>query len=385
MNLRSISAGAMLAFATTMTACSGGGGSGATPPMSNPNGGGTSPTTQSERAIMDANSFGSPMKSLAEFNADTISAGVNAQLQSTTPNGTCKNGSEFWAPDKAGQPNSTQREFFYNADCTGGVARDVVRIFVPNGSSETLSTTTTMYALGSSTSNAVRTDTSTISNATFDANGYPIAADGFDRETTGSLNLAGSRTINSDYELIMQPASGSVNDFCSDSAGYNATGFKKLDETFGWQGGVNGGTRTSNGSGSITWAATHNGTAFKGPIGGLSIVTGTFNTACPIVTPAYTLSGGTAGGTFSVPVSATYTNGILTALTISNATLANGDMLSASSSSTLPPGNPAFITGTVTNAGTTVATFAVDAFGDGTVSVTKNGNVYAIVDWHVVK
>jgi hypothetical protein len=384
MNFRTTGAVTALALAMALTACSGGSG-GSTPPTLGGGGGSTNSTAQSETAIMAANALGNPIKSLTQFNADTISAGAAAQTQSATPNGTCNAGVKFWSPDKAGQPNSTQQDFFYNANCTGGIARDVLRIFVPNGSSETLTTTATMYALGAAGSSAVRTDASVISHATFNANGYAIAADGFDRESSGSLNIAGSRTINSDYELIMQPASGDVNSFCSDSAGYNATGIPSLDETFGWQGGVNNGTRINNGSGSITWSATHAGTSFKGPIGGLSIAPGTFNTACPITTPAYSLTGGTAGGSYSLPVTATYTHGILTALSVANGMLANGNTLNAASSSSLPPGNPQFITGAVTNGGTTIASFAVDAFGDGTLTVTKNGSVFAITDWHVVK
>ena len=51
----------------------------------------------------------------------------------------------------------------------------------------------------------------------------------------------------------------------------------------------------------------------------------------------------------------------------------------------MQPQNSQFITGIVSNMGTEISTFAVDAFGDGTVTVTSSGMQYVMNDWHVVK
>ena len=171
-----------------------------------------------------------------------------------------------------------------------------------------------------------------------------------------------------------------------DSSGFNDTGIAKLNETFGWQGGVlSGGSRTVNSDNSVTWTATHAGTTFKGAIGALSIATGTQNTACPIATPMFTLAGGTSTGTYSIPVVATYLHGMLESLTITNATLSNGTTLSVATNSALPPSSAGYITGTIGRGTTQIATFAVDAFGDGTLTLTATGAQYVITDWHVVR
>jgi hypothetical protein len=293
---------------------------------------------------------------------------------------------EFFAPDKNGDPNSTETQYFYDAACTE-LARDVVRVYTSTGaSSETVARTVNQYALGNATPSATRTDSVTISNATFDKYGFPIVADGFDRISSNQLDIAGSKTIVSDDELVMQATATSSTSFCSDSAGFNATGLAKLGETFGWQGGIMpGGTRTVNGDGSVTWTGTRAGTGFKGAIGSLSVAQGVQNTKCPISTPMYTLAGGTPTGSYSIPVSVTYVGGIISNLTITNATLSNGDTLNVTTSASASPSSSTFIQGVIASGSTQVATFAVDAFGDGTLTVTATGAQFVITDWQVVR
>jgi hypothetical protein len=356
------------------------------PPGSNGGGGGggLTPQAQSENAISTTNALGSPMKQITDDNNAISIQSVGLRAESS--NGTCSNYSEFFAPDKNGDPNSTERQFFYDSGCTQ-LARDNVRIFTSTGSnSETVANTQKLYAINNGTPIATRTDNNTITFATFDANGFPKVANGFDRLITGNLTLGNVKTIASDSEEVMEPASGSTNQYCGDSAGYNVTGFPSLNETFGWNGGIAGtGTRTVNGDGSVTWTATHAGTNFKGAIGSLSISTGTQNTACPIVTPMFTLAGGTSTGTYSIPISATYSGGLLENLSVSNAQLANGNTLNVSTNSSVGPTNALFITGTIANGATQIATFNTDAFGDGTLTITASGTQYVITDWHVVK
>jgi len=375
---------ATLAFA----ACSGGGGgSSTTPPVTS--GGGTtqqqSSTTQSEDAIDATNSVGTPVKSFTNFDSSITAQSTQSRTAQSIPLGTCNNGVEFFAPDKNNDPNSTERQFFYDSACTE-LARDTVRIYTINGTSETVNRTESLYAINNATAIAVRADAVSFQNGTFGTYGYPVAADGFAESATGTLNISGSRTSASDDELVLSPSSNNVSTFCSDSAGYNATGIQSLGETFGWQGAVlSGGTRTINADGSVTWQATHAGSTSKGAIGSLSILAGTPNTTCPISTPQFTLSGGTTTGTYSIPVTATYKSGVLESLTVTNATLANGDTLNVTTNSNVSPTSNTFITGSLANSGTQIATFAVDAFGDGTLTVTKSGAQYVITDWHVVK
>jgi hypothetical protein len=385
--MRSATLGLALAATLIFAGCSGGGGSSSTPSSNS----GTSSTsqTQSENAISSTNAVGAPAKSLSDYNSAVSPQSAARNAASLTLN-TCQpysgGGSyEFFSPDKNNDANSTEQQYFYDNACTQ-LARDNVRIWTStSSSSETVSTTMKVYALGNATPSATRTDTVSITNGTFDQYGFPNPANGFDRTETGALNISGSNTIVADFELVVLPISGSTESFCGDGAGYNATGFQSLNETFGWQGSVlNTGTRTVNGNGSVTWSATHSGSTAKGAIGSLSIATGTQNTACPIATPMFTLSGGTSLGSYSIPITVTYQAGLLIGLTITNATLANGNTLNVTTNTSVSPTSNLFITGTIANGGSQIATFNVDAFGDGTLTMTSSGTQYVITDWQVV-
>ncbi len=385
----------MICLATVALAgCSGGGSGGGLP-----GGSGGGPTPQSgalatnEQAVAVTNGVGTPVKNFATYEqtiststSSNVAANVRFAAATATATGTCKNGVEFFSPDTAGDPSSTETKLFYDTACTE-LARDTVRIYSATSSTaETVSRTEMLYAMNNGTPIATRTSTEAIAGATFDSFGFPIAADGFSRSATSQLAIAGSKTISSGDELVMQAAASGTNGFCGDSAGFNVTGSTTLGETFGWSGGVlAGGTRTVNADGSVTWTATHAGTGYKAPIGALSLATGTLNTACPIATPAFTLAGGTSVGTYSIPVVATYRAGILQSLTITNATLSNGNTLSISTTPGALPSSSSFITGAISQGSTQVASFSVDAFGDGVLTVTKTGAQFAITDWHVVK
>ena len=383
MGINRISALAVLS-ALALTAC-GGGGAGA--PSAAPPPGGSGASQQSQSAAVSAiNALGEPVSSMTNLNAGSSSAVSLRGVRADNSSGTCSNGIEFFAPDKKGDANSTETQYFFDAGCTS-LARDVVRIYAISGTSETVDRTDATYASGNAaTPVSTRSSHSVFSNASFDQFGFPAAGSGYDRTSSSSLSLNGTPTIAADEELVVTAAVNNVSTFCGDSAGYNIPGIARLNETFGWQGGtLSGGTRTQHSDGSVTWASTRAGTTFTGPIGGLSIASGSQNLACPISAPGFTLNGGTQSGSYSIPVSTTFSNGLLTNLTVTNATLANGATLNVATSATLPPASASFITGTVSNGGAQVATFAVDAFGDGTLTVSSNNATFAIDGWHVVR
>jgi hypothetical protein len=386
--MRTLSLGFALTAALIVAGCGGGGSS--TPSAASSGGGSvTTQSSASETAVSTTNAVGSPMSSLSDYNNATSSLQSFARGTESVQLGVCQTPSaggsyEFFSPDKNGDPNSTEQQYFYDTSCTQP-ARDVVRVWTSTGtSSETVNRTAKIYALGNATAIATRTDA--IKNATFDQYGFAIPADGFARANDGTLQYSGTNAIASDDELVVSPTSGNSESFCGDSAGYNVNGVASLNETFGWQGGAfSGGTRTVNADGSVTWTATHAGSTAKGAIGSLSIGVGTQNTACPITTPMFTLAGGTSLGNYSIPAVATYKSGLLIGLTIANATLANGTTLNVTTNTGVSPTSTNFITGVVANAGTQVATFTVDAFGDGTLTMSSGGTQYVITDWHVVK
>ncbi len=386
--MRTISLGLALTAALIVTGCGGGG---STPAAPSSSGTGSGSTTMSETAVSTTNAVGTPMNSLSDYNnASSSLQSVARSTQSITLN-TCETTSsggsyEFFAPDKNGDPNSTEQQYFYDSACSS-LARDIVRIWTSTGtSSETVNRTAKIYAAGNGTSIATRTDAETLRNATFDQYGFAIPADGFARSNAGTLQYSGTNAVASDDELVMSALSGAGESFCGDSAGYNVNGVAALGETFGWQGGVfSGGTRVVNGDGSVTWTAAHAGSTAKGAIGSFSIGVGTQNTACPITTPMFTLAGGTSLGSYNIPTTATYKSGLLIGLTIANATLANGTTLNVTTNTGVSPMSDLFITGVISSAGASVATFTVNAFGDGTLTMSAGGTQYVITDWHVVK
>lgn len=393
MNVRSFLAAAAILTASTLTACGGGAGGGSvTPPGGSGGGGNISTQAQTEDSINTANDVGSPMKDIGSYNEATGSplqiAGrvtTDAVAVKLAGDGTCKNGVEFFAPDKKGDANSTERIVFYDNACTQ-MQSDAVRVYTSTGStSETVQRTVSRYQLNSSTPSSVRTETVNYLNATFDQFGYPVYKNGFDRTHTGELDVNGVKTIDADGEFVLLPFGSSSSTFCGDSAGFNATGDASLNETFGWAGMIPTGTRTVNSDGSISWNLTHEGNTYTGAIGGLSVQAGVQNTNCPIATPMFTLAGGTLKGQYNIPIQATYANGVLSNLTISNATLSNGDTLNVQTNSGVSPGDEHFISGTLAKSGTAIASFNVNAFGDGTLVVASSGKAYTIEDWHVVK
>ncbi|MFN2449368.1 MAG: hypothetical protein ABR508_06205 [Candidatus Baltobacteraceae bacterium] len=373
-----------------LTAC-GGAAPGSTLPV---NGNSTTQPAaqQTEDAIDTANAVGAPLTDISTYNDAIAGPASSGFVKGAGPaanaagSGACTNGVEFFVPDKNADANSTERIAFYDDACTQ-IARDAVRIVSAGApGSEIVQRTVHLYAMNEpSTPEAVRAESVVYSNAQFDQYGYPVLSSGFDRVHTGSLTLGGVRTIDADGELSVSASSSNVSNFCSDSAGFNATGNLSANETFGWQSSNPGGTRTVNGDGSVTWSLTRTGTAFTAAIGALSIQTGAQNTACPVSTPMFTLAGGSAKGTYTIPIDATYKHGILTNLTIANAALVNGDTLNVSTNGGVAPSDPHFISGTLSSGAGTIATFNVDAFGDGSLVVKASGKVYAMIDWHVVK
>ena len=381
------------ALAALLLAGCGGGAAGSAPSLPGGTSGNSGSTTQSaqtqsEDSIASANALGSPVKTLnsVESGVGSPLATVGRGAQSVT-NGQCNNGVEYFVPDKNGDANSSERIVFYDQACTQ-IARDTVRKYTVIGSNaESISRSVSQYPQGNNTASSVRTDNVTISNATFGNNGYPVLADGFDRIVSSTLNLTGVKSIESSAEYSIAAANAGTSAYCGDSAGFNATGIASLNETFGWAGGdLPGGTRVVNSDGSVTYSGTQSGTSYVGGIGALNIASATQNTACPISTPDFTLTGGTSKGTYTIPITATYKAGLLENLSVTNAQLVDGDTLNVTTNTSQPPTSSNFISGILTNSsGAQVSTFAVDAFGDGTLTVTQSGAQYVMNNWHVIK
>lgn len=378
-------------FLLALVACSGGGSGGSSTPAA-PGGGGNPPPPgqgdAAKKALGDVDAFGSRAKVVFTEVLTEVPRALagRTQMRSSKPSPNCVDGVAFFMPDRNGDPGSDETRYFYNSHCTQ-LAVDVVNIITARGKHrETVSTTASSYAHGhADTPTATIAATSKIFKATFDSNGFPIVADGFDRSTTSQLALGTTPTVANDDEMLLARSSTNQSDFCSDFAGYDIPGIPSLDATFGWQGGVfSGGTRTTNADGSVTWNAPTMGNAVQGAIGSLSIDRDRRNTVCPISSPQFSIVGGTSLGDVNVPLVATFADGRLGDLSVSDATLPNGDTLNVTTNTHKFPGNPNFINGTISDGGADVAKFGLDAFGNGQLILPGHGE-FKMVDWMVVQ
>jgi hypothetical protein len=385
----------LAAFGTTVAACSGGyaGGNASLPSTLGDSGLTVSDTadaliarrtgSQNARAgIVAANALGARIRQLVLLSVDDV---WEDAVPAVTPMQRCHNGVELFAPDRNGDPDSTEALFFYDPTCRQ-LAVDDVRIYAPtSANSETVNRSDSFYLPASTAAVATATTRGTIGNATFGNYGLPLVANGFALHSASTLSFLKTPVLFTDAEFVMMPGSQASNAFCEDSAGYDPTGIASLDETFGWQGGaLSGASRTTIGKAFERWSAAPSGTLYTGSIGALSIASGAPNATCPIATPAFTLSGGTAIGSYSIPLVITFHHGTLWNVSVRRARLPNGDTLNVTTRGGRRDRRD-FIKGSLRNGGTPIATFAVNGFGNGELTVTSTGAQYRIVDWIVVQ
>lgn len=336
--------------------------------------------------ISAANAFGGRIRQLTLGSADDAWTGLLPNAQLTSHLSRCEDGIELFAPARNGDANSTEALVFYDQTCAT-LAVDDVRTYTATGTrSEMVHHTATLYAPGSSAAVALATSTSSISNATIGRFGLPDISGGLDNITAGQVVVGKSQVLKTASEFVMMPGSRSSAAFCGDSAGYDPSGIVSLDSTFGWQGGVlSGGTRTAEGNGFVAWSATPSGTAYGGSIGALSLATAMQNLTCPITRPDFTIAGGTALGSYRIPLNVTFHRGRIWTITVRGATLPGGDTLSVRTNHARHQASHDYISGAIRNGRTSIALFGVNAFGNGTLTVTSTGAQYKIADWIVVQ
>lgn len=125
-------------------------------------------------------------------------------------------------------------------------------------------------------------------------------------------------------------------------------------------------------AGAYTVPVTGSANTYTGALGALSLGTGTF--------PNFAVSGGTLTDNGTFTGSFTYVSGELTASSFSLTDAASDGTATITSS-----GTPPVTTGTIkrTSTGAVLATFTVDAAGNGTITYS-NGTTGQIVNWQVV-
>ena len=281
-----------------------------------------------------------------------------------SPNGSCNNGVEYTVTPGPG-PNQTTYEtkYFYDKACVS-LAKDVIAIATLNSpSSETIVRTATTYNLAGLVL--------TTRKANFSITGAP---GNFSAVITGNvfIGTATNPAVDFGHQFTVAPQSANVSTIAANSGRVVNNVNPRINESFGHMGVLSNGTMTTDGSGDITFAGSHAGTFFKGPLGSLTLS----------ATPPFTVSGGTMLGTNNVSGSVEFDKlGNIVSVSITG-TLWNGDSINVSSTGT-PPG--VSINGTIADpSGNVVATFSVDQNGDGIITYA-DGQQALILDWHVVK
>src|SRR5579863_9203460 len=229
------SIGAGLALALLLAGCGGGGGATGSSLPYTPSGGGSNNSNNGlavgPASIATTNAVGTTLHAFTEFEngQQGASAGFMVGRDSASPvrmltSGACTNGVILYVPDKNHDAFSTEVQDFYDTACKS-IARDTVRIWGSTVSNaEQVTTTEKQFAFGNSKiATATRSDVTNYASDAFDAHGYPSLMDGFTRSSTGFLTIGSSKTIISDYDLVMGPQQTSgkggapFNTYCSDS------------------------------------------------------------------------------------------------------------------------------------------------------------------------
>jgi len=356
-----------LLASVVIAGCSGGGAMGPGP-QSNQN----TQATQQEiaqagtDAVLGPVEMGALQDSLMSGNMGVPLSSSRAPLSTfaVSASGACNNGIEYTVTPGPGANQTTyETKYFYDKACST-LEKDVVALRTLNSaSSETIVRTAKTYNL------AGLLLTTRVSN--YSITGAP---GNFSAVITGNvvIGTSGSPAVLFGHQFTVAPQSSTVSTIAANSGRVTNNSNPHINESFGHMGVLSDGTMTTDASGDITFAGSHAGTFFKGPLGSLTLSS----------TPPFTVSGGTELGTNNVSGSVEF-NDVCDIVAVSiTGTLWNGDAISISSSGT-PPG--VSINGTITNpSGNNVATFSVDQNGDGIITFA-NGQQALIYDWHVVR
>lgn len=281
-----------------------------------------------------------------------------------SPNGSCNNGIEYTVTVISSTQTQYETKFFYDKACVS-LARDVIALVTINSpSSESIVRTAKDYNLAGLLLST--------RNTNYAITGAPL---NFSAVLTGDVVIGSSTSpaIQFGHQFTVAPQTGSTYTIAANSGKVVNNGNPRINESFGHMGVLSNGTMTLDSStGNVTFAGSHAGTFFKGPLGSLTLSS----------TPPFTVSGGTELGTNNVSGNVVFDKyGNIVSVSITG-TLWNGDAINVTSSGT-PPG--VSINGTITDtSGQNVASFSVDQNGNGIITYA-NGQQALIIDWHVVR
>jgi hypothetical protein len=352
-----------LLTAFVLAGCSGGGSGSSTPAAPNSGPLSTQDVAQAgtEAALSPADAGDSDAGYYdASFGTKSL---ARAAAVSAAPGPVCANRREVIVTAPGANERQVEVKFFYDAACTV-LARDVVQLTTTNADgSKTATRTSTEYNAAGST---IASRKSTYSYTGSLGNSSAVATSAlFIGTSTSPLTQWGR-------QVTLAPQGASVSTLSENGAWIVNDGLPKVNESFGHQGQVAGGTATFDAAGDVTYAGTRNRTFFKGPLNSLTLSEA----------PPFQIGGTPAPvqiGTSTMKGSLTFdSDGLLTSIALNGTFLGGNSVLVTSS------GTPLVVSGTIkTPAGATAATFTTDAFGNGTI-LFANGTQLPIICWHVI-
>ncbi len=263
--------------------------------------------------------------------------------------------------------------YYYDARCRSLAVQIVRTTSQTSPGSATMLESASFFGRGHTTPLAVRSDASEVSRTR--------ANHALTVRTSGQLSTTGGARFLSGSEVTMLPSLGNVAEFCLSSAGYAMSGIPSLDETFGWdESTLADGARTTGWQGLARWFATVNGDVVRAPIGTLTLSGGAGHQSCPMDSPAFALAGAVAHDAFSMPISVTFARGALQSVSVYDAKFSQGESLNVE---TLSVHGAPYVDGAIERANSQIGSFRVDAFGNGTLTITSTGAQYVVTDWLV--
>ncbi|HKU81547.1 MAG TPA: hypothetical protein VJP76_05180, partial [Candidatus Tumulicola sp.] len=119
--------------------------------------------------------------------ADESASEATGKLGAANASGACRDGVEFFAPDRSGRFDATETREFYDAACTQPARDTHRRYYTRTATSEVVARTTEIFARGGTRPIATRRETVTFTAAAFTRFGFPNVAGGFSRTSVGTL------------------------------------------------------------------------------------------------------------------------------------------------------------------------------------------------------
>jgi len=351
-----------LAASLALAGCAAGGSGGALPPVQQPAPNANTDAQSAAQAAMAPVGASDLTNGLFGGTYGTTLSVVSHETSVQALTSSCFRRHEFFQTQISPTETKYEVKYFYDDACTK-LAKDVVAdVTIPDPSNETIARTATWFNK-SGTQLADR-------QANFSITGSP---GDFAAVLTSAFYVGTSTQATNQFggQLTVAPQNASTWTVAGDHADIYNDVKPSVNASFGVAAALQDVTASVDGSGDVTFAGSRNESLSIGSLYSLSMPSA----------PPFSVSGGTVVGSGNATGSVEFdAAGQLMAVDVTVTTSKGFTVVITSSGS---PGSIS-IAGVITNsAGSQVATFTVDQYGDGVITYA-NGSQALIIDWHIV-